>query len=71
LWEWLPAAINDGSTVLLRYSRLEAAPTGKICILVIKIRVQRARLWFAPWKGALHDSALLNIHTVTGRADYL
>jgi hypothetical protein len=28
LWERLPAAINDGSTVLLRYSRLEAAPTG-------------------------------------------
>ena len=27
LWERLPAAINDGSAVLLRYSRLEAAPT--------------------------------------------
>jgi len=27
VWERLPAAINDGSTVLLRYSRLEAAPT--------------------------------------------
>jgi hypothetical protein len=26
-WERLPAAINDGSTVLQRYSRLEAAPT--------------------------------------------
>jgi hypothetical protein len=27
LWERLPAAINDDSTVLLQYSRLEAAPT--------------------------------------------
>ena len=27
LWERLSAAINDGSTVLLKYSRLEAAPT--------------------------------------------
>jgi hypothetical protein len=28
LWERLSAAINDGSAMLLRYSRLEAAPTG-------------------------------------------
>ncbi len=27
LWERLLAAINDGSTVLLRYSWLKAAPT--------------------------------------------
>jgi hypothetical protein len=27
LWERLPAAIRDGNTVRLRYSRLEAAPT--------------------------------------------
>ena len=26
-WEWLPAARNNFSMVLLRYSRLEAAPT--------------------------------------------
>jgi hypothetical protein len=28
VWERLPAAINDGDTLLLRHSRLEAAPTG-------------------------------------------
>jgi hypothetical protein len=27
----------------------------------VKILAQRTWLWFAPWKGALHDSALLNI----------
>jgi hypothetical protein len=26
-WERLSAAINDGSTLLLQYSRLKAAPT--------------------------------------------
>jgi hypothetical protein len=27
----------------------------------VKILAQRTWLWFAPWKGALHDPALLNI----------
>jgi sulfur carrier protein ThiS len=36
LWERLPAAINDGSMVLLQYSPANGIPPGKSHILVIK-----------------------------------